>query len=127
LKIVKDVFYVLYNIQFSLFNPNRELKMKDRYKIIKGAWITEKSTILRTDKNKYVLEVSPKANKIEIKQAAEEIFPDIKGKIKKINTIEVKGKTKGEFLRHKRGRRPNRKKAILTLEEGASIPIYEGI
>lgn len=101
--------------------------MNEPYKIIKGTWITEKSTILRTEKNKYVLEVDPKANKIEIKQAAEEIFPDIKGQIEKINTILVKGKTKGEFTRHKRGKRPDRKKAILTLKEGASIPIYEGI
>jgi len=101
--------------------------MKEPYKIIKGTWITEKSTILRTDKNKYVLEVAPDANKIEIKQAAEEIFPDIKGKIKKVNTIRVKGKTKGEYLRHRRGRRPNRKKVILTLEEGVGIPLYEGI
>jgi len=101
--------------------------MKNSYEVIKGTWITEKSTILRTEKNKYVLEVNPKANKIEIKQAAEEIFPDIKGSIKKINTITVKGKTKGEFFRHERGRRPNRKKAILTLEEDSSIPIYEGI
>lgn len=101
--------------------------MKNPYKIVEGAWITEKSTILRTDKNKYVLEVAPEANKINIKQAVEEIFPDLKGKIVKINTIMVKGKTKGEFLRHRRGKRPNRKKAILTLEEDSSIPIYEGI
>jgi len=101
--------------------------MKDPYKVIKGAVITEKSTILRTEDKKYVLEVSIDANKIEIKQAAEKVFPDIKGKIKKINTIKVKGKTKGEFTRHRRGKRPDRKKAILTLEEDASIPIYEGI
>jgi len=101
--------------------------MRDPYKIIKGAVITEKSTILRTEKNKYVLEVAFDANKIEIKQAAESIFPDIKGKILKINTMRVKGKTQGDFFRHKRGRRPNRKKAILTIEEGTTIPLYEAI
>ena len=113
--------------------------MKNPYSIIKRPTITEKSTILRdkytrdydpTIKReipKYTFEVDVKANKIEIRYALEQIFPEIKGKIRKINTIKVKGKTKGHLWRFKQGKRPDRKKAIVSLEEGTTISRYEGI
>jgi len=113
--------------------------MKDPYSIIKKPTITEKSTILRDKYTrdydpaikreipKYTFEVDVKANKVEIRHALEQIFPEIKGKIKKINTIKIKGKIKGHLWRYRSGKRPDRKKAIVSLEEGTSISRYEGI
>ncbi len=113
--------------------------MKNPYSIIKSPWITEKSTILRDKYTKdydsqrrreipkYTFNVDVGANKIEIRHALEQIFPEIKGKITNICTIRVKGKTKGHLWRYQRGKRPDRKKAIISLEEGTIISRYEGI
>jgi len=46
----------------------------DRYRIIKRAHLTEKSTIAKDEANKYVFEVDRKANKIEIGDAVEKLF-----------------------------------------------------
>lgn len=99
--------------------------MKDPYQIIKQPLITEKSTILR-ESNKYAFVVDVTASKAEIRKAAEEIL-DLKGKILKINTMQIRGKSKGQFLRYRRGRQPNWKKAIITVTEGTTVQIFEGI
>lgn len=93
----------------------------DARDIIIRPWITEKSTALMQDR-KYTFEVHPDANKVQIKQAVEEIF---KVKVLKVNTMRVPGKLRrvGRFV----GRKPDRKKAIVTLAEGQSIPIFEGV
>ena len=100
--------------------------MKDPYQIILRPLMTEKSNML-SEQNKYVFLVDIRANKIEIRQAVEAIFPDVKGKVLKVNTIRMRGKTKGHFWRYRRGKRPDWKKAIITVEEGTTIPVYEGI
>jgi large subunit ribosomal protein L23 len=99
--------------------------MTDPYQIIRQPLITEKSTILR-ESNKYSFVVDVKASKPEIRKAAEELF-ELKGKILEINTMQVRGKSKGQFWRHRRGRRPNRKKAIITVAEGTTIQVFESI
>ena len=99
--------------------------MKDPYRIIKQPLITEKSTILR-ESNKYAFVVDVKASKTDIRKAAEELF-DLKDKIVKINTIQVRGKTKGQFWRYRLGRRPNWKKVIITVTEGTTIEAFESI
>jgi large subunit ribosomal protein L23 len=99
--------------------------MKDPHQVIKKPLITEKSTILR-DSHKYAFVVDMKANKSEIRKAAEEMF-DLKGKILHINTMQVQGKPKEQLFRHRHGRRPNWKKAIITVREGTTIQIFEGI
>ena len=71
--------------------------MKDPYRIIKQPIITEKTTIIR-ESNKYAFVVDIKANKADIRTAAEELF-DLKDKIVKINTMQVRGKTKGHLTR----------------------------
>ncbi|BDG62222.1 50S ribosomal protein L23 [Caldinitratiruptor microaerophilus] len=93
----------------------------DARDIIIRPWITEKSTALMQDR-KYTFEVHPDANKVQIKKAVEEIF---KVKVLKVNTMRVPGKLRrvGRFV----GRKPDRKKAIVTLAEGQSIPIFEGV
>jgi large subunit ribosomal protein L23 len=96
--------------------------MRDARDIIRKPLISEKSTGLM-EQMKYAFQVDPKANKVEIKKAVEELF---KVKVKDVNTIRVSGKIK-RMGAHS-GRRPNWKKAIVTLEEGSKpIEIFEGL
>ncbi len=96
--------------------------MKDPYQTIRYPLITEKSTILREDKNKYTFRVDKRANKIEIKKAIEVIFPDVT--VLSVNTINVRGKPKRSRI-NQRGRRSDWKKAIVTLRSEDTIEIYE--
>ena len=89
--------------------------------IIKSPIMTEKSTNLNQF-NKYSFFVSKNSNSLEIKQAIENIF---KVKVKKVNTLIVKGKRKA--FRGTIGRRSNYKKAFITLEDGQTIDINAGI
>ena len=96
--------------------------MKDFYIVIKRPLITEKGTLLKEEKNQYAFEVHPKANKIEIKQAIEKIF---QVNVLKVRTENMPGKLKrvGRSI----GRRPQWKKAIVTLKEGDRIEFFEGV
>lgn len=95
--------------------------MKDSRDIIIRPLISEKSSGLMED-NKYTFIVSSKANKIEIKRALEEIF---EVKIKAVNTANYKGKKK-RLGRFPQGKKPDWKKAVITLAEGSKpIEIFE--
>jgi large subunit ribosomal protein L23 len=96
--------------------------VKDPYQIVKYPLITEKSTILREEKNKYTFRVDRQANKIEIRKAIEAIFPDVE--VVAVNTLNLHGKPK-RFRNNKTGKRPDWKKAIVTLRPGDVIEIYE--
>ena len=91
------------------------------YDTILAPVITEKSTIL-SEQNKVVFRVAQDASKDEIAAAVEELF---KVKVTKVNTLNVKGKTKR--FRGRVGRRSDVKKAIVTLAEGQSIDITTGL
>ena len=104
------------------YAPERIVRVKDPYRIIRYPLITEKSTILREDKNKYTFRVDKRANKIEIKRALEVIFPDVE--VLAVNTLNVRGKPK-RFRANKRGKKPDWKKAIVTLRPDDTIEIYE--
>ncbi|NLW55325.1 MAG: 50S ribosomal protein L23 [Firmicutes bacterium] len=93
----------------------------DAHDIIKKPIITEKSTRLM-ELNKYCFMVDKRANKIQIKQAIEEIF---KVKVKDVNTMRILGKMK-RMGKHE-GRRPSWKKAVVTLEPGSRIEFFEGV
>ena len=90
--------------------------------IIRKPIVTEKSTWLRENGNRYVFEVERKCNKIEIKQAIEKLF---KVTVEEVNTYITHGKvrTRGKF----QGRRPDWKRAIVKLKEGDSIEFFEGV
>lgn len=83
--------------------------------------ITERSTDLREGLNKVVFIVSPYANKHQVKLAVERT---LKVKVEKVNIINMEGKKKrlGKF----EGKKPNRKKAIVTLKKGEKLDIFEG-
>ncbi len=96
--------------------------MKNPRSIILKPLVTEKGSKLREEGNKYLFSVLPDANKIDIKRAVQEIF---NVKVKDVQTIIVHGKVKrmGAF----QGKRPDWKKAVVTLEEGQSIDLFEQV
>ncbi len=97
--------------------------MKTAYDIIKRPIITEQSMEAAAAK-KYTFEVAKTANKIEIAKAVEEIFGV---KVEKVNTLNMKGKTK-RMGRYPEGRRPNWKKAMVTLTaDSKTIEFFEGM
>ena len=83
--------------------------------------VTEKSTSL-SEFNKVVFKVHKGANKNTIKKNIEKIF---KVNVIKINTINLKGKTK--IVKNKKAFKTGYKKAIVTLKKGQSIDLSTGI
>jgi len=95
--------------------------MKDPRQILRRPLITEKSTLAKEEANQLVFEVDPRANKVEIRQAVEQIF---KVKVLKVRTINYQGKRKR--LGRSLGRRRHWKKAYVTLAPGHSVEFFEG-
>ncbi|HEV2533449.1 50S ribosomal protein L23 [Phenylobacterium sp.] len=91
------------------------------YDVVVAPVITEKATLL-SEQNKVVFQVSGDATKDEIAAAVEALF---KVNVTKVNTLNVKGKTKR--FRGIMGRRSDVKKAVVTLAEGQSIDITTGL
>ena len=83
--------------------------------------VTEKTAEMMQE-NKYTFKVALTANKVEIRQAVEEIF---KVKVLSVNTMRVLGKMK-RMGRHM-GKRPDYKKAIVKLAPGETIGFFEGM
>lgn len=95
--------------------------MERIYRVILAPVITEKAT-LAGEHGQVVFKVATDATKPEIKSAVEKIF-DVK--VKAVNTMVVKGKTKR--FRGRMGMRSDWKKAVVSLEEGHSIDVGAGI
>lgn len=95
--------------------------MKDPRDVILRPVVSEKSYAL-LDKGIYIFVVSPDANKIEIRQAVESIF---NVSVVKVNTMNRKGKRKRNRRQATFGRRPDTKRAIVTLATGQTIPLLE--
>jgi len=89
--------------------------------VVVGPVITEKGTMVQEQGNQVVFRVHPHANKVEIRRAVETLF---KVKVEKVRTSKLMGKTRrvGKHL----GRRPDWKKAYVTLAEGDRIDFFEG-
>lgn len=81
---------------------------------------TEKSVILRETENQYLFEVDTRANKIEIRKAVESLF-DVT--VKDVRTLIVRGKTRR--VGRKIVKKPNWKKAVVTLGEDDTIDAFE--
>jgi len=88
--------------------------MKDPYKTVQTILVTEKGTELSDELGQYFFKVDRDANKIEIRQAVEQIF-DVK--VSGVNTMNCTGKRK-RLRSAKFGKRPDWKKAVVTLSEG---------
>jgi len=95
--------------------------MRGPHQVVLKPLLTEKGTRLKEEGNQYIFRVARTANKVEIRQAIEQLF---KVTVLDVRTAHVRGKVKrlGRF----QGRKPNWKKAIATLKEGDSIELYEG-
>jgi large subunit ribosomal protein L23 len=87
--------------------------------VIRRPLITEKTSILREDGKTIVFQVAPEANKVEIKRAVEQLLGS---KVATVRTSIAHGKVKrqGRFA----GRRPDWKKAYVTLREGEKMPEF---
>ena len=84
--------------------------------------VTEKSTIAREMGNIVTLAVDPRANKHQIKNAVEELF-EVSVTSVRTSRLPRKKRRVGKYL----GRKPEWKKAIVTLAEGQSIEFFEGV
>ena len=93
----------------------------DAHHIIKSPIITEESQIQTAKGNQYTFRVDSKANKIQIRHAGEDVFPDVK--VVRVNTMNYEGKMRRQFGSRQVGRRSNWKKAIVTLRDGDKIDL----
>ncbi len=96
--------------------------MKSAYDVLMSPLLTEKGTLFKEKDNKITFKVATHANKIEIKKAVEEIF---KVKVNRVTTMNCRGKFKrmGRY----EGKKPNWKKAIVTLAKGEKLDFIEGV
>ncbi|MBW4055355.1 MAG: 50S ribosomal protein L23 [Proteobacteria bacterium] len=90
------------------------------YSVIKKPHVTEKTSLGSDSSNTVAIVVDKSANKIEIKQAVENLF---KVKVAGVRTVTVAGKVKRSGKTF--GKRSNWKKAYVTLQEGQSIDFFE--
>lgn len=96
--------------------------MRDPHDIIIRPLLTEKTYGMMQDK-RYTFKVAVDANKYQIKDAVEKVF-DVK--VKQVNTMNMRGKVKR--MGANVGRRPNWKKAIVTLtSDSKAIQFFEGM
>jgi large subunit ribosomal protein L23 len=84
--------------------------------------VTEKGTVVAEKSNQVVFRIRPNAGKAQIRDVIEDLF---KVTVVKIRTANFLGKQRrrGRTL----GRRPNWKKAYITLKKGDRIEIFEGL
>ena len=96
--------------------------MKSPYDVIRRPLITEKANLDKERNNAYHFEVPIKVDAQEVREAVEAAF---KVKVEEVRTQIVRGKFKR--LGKQIGKRPNWKKAIVTLRKGDKIDIFEGM
>ena len=93
--------------------------MRAPTEIVKGVRLTEKAARV-SGLDQYLVEVSPDANKIEIREAVERLF---NVKVIGVNTMRCHGKWRRLSFRW--GRRSDWKKAVVTLQEGQKIEVKD--
>lgn len=95
--------------------------MKSPHEVIKAPLISEKGTLLTESANQVLFRVRPDANKIEVKRAVETLF---KVKVEQVRMARYLGKVRR--IGRSMGRRPDWKKAYVTLKEGDKIDFFGG-
>ena len=93
--------------------------MKDIFQVIKNVRLSEKASLLQETNNEVVLEVDPRANKLEIKQAVESLFDK---SVVAVRTANYSGKTRRR-RRADQGTSKSWKKAVVRLKDGESIDL----
>ncbi len=94
--------------------------MKPFDQIVKRPLVTEKAVLAKENLGRYSFEVSLDASKPAIREAIQSFF---KVNVTEVRTQIVRGKTR-RMGRHM-GRRPNWKKAVVTLGQGQKIEMFE--
>ena len=95
--------------------------MRDPRDVIIRPVVSEKS-YGAMDANVFTFVVQPHSNKIQIRQAIEAIYPDVK--VQQVRTVNRKGKlVRSRRVRGAVGKKPDTKRAIVTLREG-TIDIF---
>ena len=94
--------------------------------IILAPVLTEKSTRLADEGRHYSFRVAKDANKLEIRKAIEDRYPDVD--VKEVRTMVVRGKRRRQFTKRGlvEGRQAAWKKAVVTLRSG-EIDFYESV
>ena len=93
------------------------------YDVIRRPVLTEKNTRLMDTLNQYTFEVARDANKIQIKEAVELAFPNVHVLMVRTAIVASKPRRRGRTI----GSSKPWKKAIVTLQPGDRIDIFEGI
>ena len=91
------------------------------YEVLRRPLITEKNTSMQVN-SKFVFEVDRNANKVQVKEAVEKAY---EVKVISVNVINVEGKMRRMGRNQVKG--PSWKKAIVTLEKGQTIELFEGV
>jgi large subunit ribosomal protein L23 len=96
--------------------------MKEIYECIRRPIVTEKSNLIKDESNKVVFEVDQRANKVEIKNAVQQLFSVT---VQNVNVMNFEGKRKraGRIIAKKQ----DWKKAVITLKKGDKIEFFEGV
>ena len=95
--------------------------MADPRDVIIKPIVSEKSYAL-SEKGVYIFAVRPEANKVEIRRSVEKVF---NVRVTKVNTLNRPGKRKRNRKQMTFGKRPDTKRAVVTLAAGQSIPLFE--
>lgn len=83
--------------------------------------ITEKSSVTYQTQQAYTFEVHPEASKYQIRAAIQALFPDVT--VTGVRTMQMR--REAVFRGRTRGTKARWKKAIVTLQEGQTLPVYE--
>jgi large subunit ribosomal protein L23 len=83
--------------------------------------VSEKSYALMQE-GSYIFVVAPHATRTDVRRAVEDVFGV---RVKKVNTLNRKGKLRHNRRTNTSGRRPSTKRAVVTLAEGDRIDLFE--
>lgn len=96
--------------------------MDKAYSVIRQPIVTEKTALQKEALNKVTFKVAPNATKREIKEAVQQIFNVT---VLDVHTISMLGKKRR--MRTQEGKKPDWKKAVVTLKAGDKIEFFEGV
>jgi large subunit ribosomal protein L23 len=92
------------------------------YQILRRPIITEKSVDIKARSQTLCFQVDPRATKVEIKEAVEDVYKELQGKIASVHTARFRGKVRRRGTRF--GEKPDWKKAYVKVKPGARLPEY---
>jgi large subunit ribosomal protein L23 len=95
------------------------------YEVLRRPLNTEKSNYLKDTYRKYAFEVDPRANKVQIKEAVETVFPNVT--VLRVNVMKMPRKARRNLRVRRTRYTPIWKKAIVTIPADQRIDLFEGV